>query len=119
MPQVTNPLLTFRVNLPKRKHVRVVVWPDIPALRANTPESQMDDYGALFLPINAEAAMAKGACLGTLHYAQTDLKNGTRAHEISHAVDHFIATLVDELRAQTTETMTNDIDAALSRAGLL
>ena len=111
---VTNPRVTFSVKLPRRKYARCVVWDNIPDLRANTNEAGPEkDYRALFIPIFG------GTCIGTLHLSMTDLKNGTRAHEISHALDHYMQELFGELRAQITEQLTDDVDAVLRREGLL
>lgn len=113
MPQVTNPLLTFRVRLPRRMHLRCVVWANVAELRANTPEVPTKDYVALFVPL------AEGSCIGTMHLAQTDLRNGTRAHEICHAMDEFVHRIVSELRAATVEAITNEVDSALRKAELI
>lgn len=112
MPAVCNPVVTIVVKLPRRMHLRCVVWPDMASLRANTPEMARKDYSALFL-------QAEPPCVGTIHLAQTEIRNGTRAHEISHAMDHFVYLLMSELRADTTERVTNEIDRSLRKAGLI
>lgn len=113
MPAITNPILTLRIKLPRRMHLRCVVWDNVATLRANTPEVSKKDYAAVFIPT------FDGSCIGTIHLALTDLKNGRRAHEISHALDEWESRLTSEPRAQATERVTNELDVALRDAGLI
>jgi hypothetical protein len=109
---VSTPVLVVRLKLPKRYSVRVCVWDSLKELQANTPEESDKDYAAIFLP-----AHDKSRCIGTIHLSADDIRNGTRAHEISHAIDEYVGRLINEQRAQAVETLTNDLDAALLGLG--
>lgn|SRR5574340_791078 len=113
MTDITTPVLSFRVRLPRRNYVLVVVWPDVPSLRINTPDEPKKDYAALWAP------SVEGACVGTLHLAATDLSVGTRAHEAQHALDEITARWWREDRAELAETLAREIDKTLKGKGLI
>lgn len=105
--EVTTPVLLVRLKLPKRYYVRVSVWESRKDMFANVPEETERDYAAIFVESSA------GRCIGTVHLSVEDIGKGTRAHEIRHAVDYYLYRAFTEHAAEVTESVTNDLEAAL------
>jgi hypothetical protein len=107
--RITNPVATFTVKLPLRRTLRVMVWGSQREMHENVPERERD-YAAIFI----EEA---GACIGTIHLSADDMVNGTRAHEIRHAVDAYGLRVYGEKLCRVTEAITNQIDETLRTLG--
>lgn len=112
MAEITNPLLNLRIRLPYHLYVRVVVWPDVASLRANTPQREQDQM-AIFEPL------MDSPCVGTLSFSAKFLGVGTRAHEIEHFIEHFAYRAWDEKRATVVNEVATEIDDALRHSGLI
>jgi hypothetical protein len=94
---ITNPIATFTVSLPLRRTLRVMVWASQREMHANV--GQKSDYAAIFIEDS-------GRCIGTIHLFADDIVNGTRAHEIRHAVDTYGLRVYDEKLCRVTEAIT-------------
>lgn len=108
MSEITDPIITFRVRLPLGYFMRAVVWRTRQEMYLNTPEEPQKDYEALFVDHEG-----RDKCIGTIHFGAHDVSNGTRAHEIRHAVDEWARRAFAERTAAVTEHITNEIDRTL------
>lgn len=106
--QIVDPLVSFVIKLPRRYTLRVMVWSCKEDMYANTPEQPRKDYEAVFISTDG-----RGRCIGTIHLSVHDIVNGTRSHEITHAVDEFSHRAFSEVRASVDELITNEIDRTL------